>query len=437
MTLKFRIAISILTVAVAILAGCSKEPEKAAVTVTGPAGMTLIVDDQKAINTPVTFMLPGGTYLFKYHAPNHERKWETVVLKNAEKRNIKVNLTPETAAVLINTKPVGAQLVVDGRVLGTTPLVIEKVASGKEFVGQLRMRGYAEREVKWSADGARPKQVMIDLDANMVKVEFLSKPPRAQLTIDDRVVGETPYRGELTEGKYKLRFELAGFLPLEQTVSLSRGENFKAEYVLASLPGGISISSVPDGAAIFINNQKRGITPCVLTDIPAGIYEIRAEKEGFDPVKRKVEIAAGYKDEIKLVLLSSTGELELAVRPVGVKVEIDGKLIGVTQASQDTKAMTEVLRVGNLSPGKHLVTVSHPHARPESRTISVVIEKGKLTRPKAIDVWIANYEIKYRDGRVEIGKLFQESEQSILFEPERGVRYEVPRSYLEYIKKLP
>ena len=435
--MKLRIrTIFYLLIATMIFAGCSRTPEKAVVTVTGPEGMILSVNDQKVGATPVTFKLNAGTYLFKYHAPGYERKWETVKLKEAEKRKIAVDLKRENASVLIVTKPIGAQLVVDGRVLGATPIVLDKVVPGHEYSGQLRMPGYAERAVQWSVDSARPKRVMIDLDANMVKVEFLSKPARARLMLNGREVGTTPYRGELTEGKYKLRFELAGYSPLEQTVTLSRGENFKMEYALTPLPGGISISSVPEGAAVFINGKKRGVTPCVLTDLPAAVYEVRAEKDGYDPVTRKVEIASGYKDEIKLVLLSSTGELELDVRPAGVEVMLDGKTLGKTEENPESKAVTKPIRITGLAPGEHRVTVSHPRARPQNRVVTVMVEKGKLTRPKTINVWIANCEIKYRDGRVEVGTLFQEDDNSILFGPEPGIRYEVSRSDLEYVKRL-
>lgn len=419
-----------------LLFGCSKPPEKAVVSVTGPEGMTVSLGDKVLGRTPLTFKLNGGTYIFKFHAPGYERKWETVLLKQGEKRSMPVRLERETASVLIATKPIGAQLVVEGRVLGATPIVLDKVIPGREYAGQLRMPGYSEREVKWSADSPRPKQVLIDLDANIVKVEFESKPSKAQLSIDGRAVGVTPYFGELTEGRYKLRFEHAGFSPLEQTVSLSRGEKFRAEYSLTPLPGGISITSVPEGASVFIDNRKRGVTPCIVPDLPAGVHEVQAVKDGFDPVTRKVEISPGFKDEIRLVLLSSTGELELDVRPAGVRVALDGKPLGVTEEAGTSSSATKPIRVGGLAPGRHIVTVTHPRAHPESREVEVEIEKGKLTRPRVIDVWIANCEIKYTDGRVETGTLFEESSNSIYFGPEPGIKYEIKRSALEYVKRL-
>lgn len=62
------------------------------------------------------------------------------MLRQAEKRAMPVRLERETASVLITTKPVGAQLIVDGRVLGATPIVLEKVLPGKEYVGSCACR---------------------------------------------------------------------------------------------------------------------------------------------------------------------------------------------------------------------------------------------------------------------------------------------------------
>ncbi len=419
-----------------VLAGCSKPPEKAIVTISGPEGMTIVLGDEMLGRAPLTLKLDGGTHLFKFHAPGYVRKWEAIALKPGERRSIPIQLAHETASVLIATKPVGAQLVVDDRVLGATPIVLEKVVPGREYRGQLRMPGYSEREVKWSVDGPRPKQIMIDMDANIVKAEFKSKPSGARLSIDGRVMGVTPYRGELAEGRYTLRLEQIGYSPLEQTVSLSRGEKFQMEYSLIPLPGGISITSVPEGAAIYIDGRKIGVTPCVATDLLAGVHEVRAEKDGFDPVSRKVEVAAGFKDEIRMVLLSSSGELQLDVRPIGVTVSLDGKELGKTEISEESESAIKPIRVSGLTPGKHVITVSHPLARPRSRQIEIEVEKGKLTRPKPIDLWVANCEIKYLDGRIEVGALFEENVQTIYFGPEPGVKYEVKRSDLEYIKRL-
>ena len=83
-----------------------------------------------------------------------------------------------------------------------------------------------------------------------------------------------------------------------------------------------------------------------------------------------------------------------------------------------------------------MVTVSHPRAMPSSRDYVLEVQKEKVVNRK-IDVWVANCEIKFKDtGRVELGALFEESEKAIFFGTEPGVRVEIDRAKLEWVRKL-
>ncbi|UKI31560.1 MAG: PEGA domain-containing protein [Lentisphaeria bacterium] len=208
------------------------------------------------------------------------------------------------------------------------------------------------------------------------------------------------------------------------------------EFVLSARPGGVKVVSEPAGAEIFVNETKRGVAPCTLGDLSPAVYTIRAVKAGYEPMEKTVEIVSGFQDEVRFSLVRSTGVLELTVRPAGVTVLVDGKLVGRTKSDGVSVTGTAPIVVREMAPGNHEVTVSHPRSRPESRTITVHVEKGKVCRPKAIDVWIANCEIRYKTGAVELGALYEENEKSILFGPEPGVKIAIDRGKLQYVRKL-
>ncbi len=420
-----------------LAAGCGKEPEPlATVEISGPPGMTVTVADRDLGELPMAFKMRPGTYLFKFASPKHELSWQMVTLKNFEIRKLRPNPPRRTTSVMLVTRPAGARVVIDNKVIGATPMVLEKQEVGTAYHAQLRMPGYAERALSWTVDDDRPKDVVIDLDENIGKLSIDSAPSKARLSIDGKVVGTTPYEGELPEGRYRFRLELDGFTPLEQTVSVSRGELLKKVFPLAALPGGITIHSEPEGAEVFVDNVKRGITPCVVHNLPAAIHEIRVEKAGFDPATRTVEVTSGYRDEITLRLIQSTGGIELDVRPAGVLVLLNGKKFAVTEASPDTAYGTKLIRKDGLSPGRYEISLIHKRANPPTQTFVLTVEKGKVTRTKPLEVWIANCEIRYRDGRVVTGVLYQEQPDEILFGPEPGVKFSIKRDLLDSVKKL-
>ena len=412
-----------------------KTPPSARLLVVGPAGLKIASGSQMFTKPPFQLQVRPGVYLFKYSAPGFREKWEKVELRAGEFKRIELELEPVTASVLINTRPAGAELVVNGQTVGATPLVLEEVRTGS-YSGHLRMPGYAQRAVEWSVEDERPKQILIDLDENVGTVSFTSRPQGAQLSIAGRVVGVTPYKGELNEGKYLIRLERSGYVPLEQTVTLSRGQRLVREFVLSARPGGVKVVSESAGAEIFVNESKRGVAPCTLGDLSPAVYTIRAVKAGYEPMEKTVEIVSGFQDEVRFSLVKSTGVLELTVRPAGVTVLVDGKLVGRTKSDGVSATGTEPIVVREMSPGSHEVTVSHPRGNPQSRTITVQLEKGKVCRPKAIDVWIANCEIRYKTGAVELGALYEENAKSILFGPEPGVKIAIDREKLQYVRKL-
>lgn len=403
--------------------------------IVGPPGLRISSGSQVFSKPPFQLQVKPGVYIFKYSAPGCREQWEKVELEAGEFKRIELDLAPVTASVLINTRPAGAELVVNGQVVGATPLVLEEVHMGS-YSGYLRMPGYAQRTVEWSVEDERPKQILIDLDENVGTVSFNSRPQGAQLSIAGRVVGVTPYKGELNEGKYLIRLERNGYVPLEQTVTLSRGQRLVREFVLSARPGGVKVESDPAGAEVFVNETKRGITPCTLGDLSPAVYTVRVVKAGYEPMEKTVEIVSGFQDELAFKLLKSTGVLELTVRPAGVTVSVDGRIVGHTESDGVSATGTVPIVVRELSPGFHEVTVSHPRSNPESRTITVRLEKGKVCRPKAIDVWIANCEIRYKTGTVELGALYEESAKGILFGPEPGVKIAIDREKLEYVRKI-
>ena len=237
-----------------------KNPPSARLRIVGPAGLRITSGGQVFTKPPFQLQVKPGIYLFKYSAPGFRERWEKVELRDGQYRRIELELEPVTASVLINTRPTGAELVVDGRVVGATPLLLEEVRIGK-YSGLLRMPGYSQRTIEWSVEDERPKQILIDLDENVGMVSFNSRPQGAQLSIGGRVVGVTPFKGELNEGKYLIRLERSGYVPLEQTVTLSRGQRLVREFVLSARPGGVKVVSEPAGAEIFVPSSAiRGAT---------------------------------------------------------------------------------------------------------------------------------------------------------------------------------
>ena len=76
---------------------------------------------------------------------------------------------------------------------------------------------------------------------------------------------------------------------------------------LALLPGCVStgklsVTSVPEGARILLNNIDNGTTPSEITDLPAGVYRVVLEKDGYVTGSRSVEVRPGRSSKVAMDL---------------------------------------------------------------------------------------------------------------------------------------
>src|SRR5262249_28330233 len=57
--------------------------------------------------------------------------------------------------------------------------------------------------------------------------------------------------------------------------------------------GTIEVRTDPEGAAVFVNGEPRGVTPVAVANLPAGEHRVRVVKDGFVENSRVVSVAAG------------------------------------------------------------------------------------------------------------------------------------------------
>ena len=69
----------------------------------------------------------------------------------------------------------------------------------------------------------------------------------------------------------------------------------RAEVAAPSYRGVLGIDSQPAGASVFINNQRVGETPIVLSSLPAGSRAVRLQLNGYAPWSRSVQVVANQR----------------------------------------------------------------------------------------------------------------------------------------------
>ena len=121
-------------------------------------------------------------------------------------------------------------------------------------------------------------------------LEVISDPPDARVFFDGQDMGSTPGTFRWASPKFVLELKKAGFVPVREDVLLlavSSKKSFRLEFLQRDL----SLSSVPPGAAVFVDGRDTGrITNCRVEGLAFGRHEIRLARNYYLDWTSSVEI---------------------------------------------------------------------------------------------------------------------------------------------------
>jgi len=121
---------------------------------------------------------------------------------------------------------------------------------------------------------------------------------------------------------------LAQEAPAEAPAEARPAEEAPAEAPPAEPVGLLKVTGTIDGAAVHLDYVEVGVTP-LMDYFPVGDHTVRVSIDGYQPFVRKVSLNENATTNVDAFLVSGSGSVEFFVRPMGARVEIDGRDVGV------------------------------------------------------------------------------------------------------------
>jgi len=186
-----------------------------------------------------------------------------------------------------------------------------------------------------------------------------SEPKEAKVYINDTYKGLTPLKTYLNIGEYKLKLVKENYKEKEQNIKIEENKEITLKVTLEPISttakkGSLEVSSTPDKAKVYINDQYKGDTPLKL-DLDIGTYNLKITKSGYQDYTDKITIEENktLKLSPKLSSTSSTtptiekvGYLSIDTNPQEADVYINDKNIGKTPIkSYELNEGTYTLRI--------------------------------------------------------------------------------------------
>lgn len=260
------------------------------------------------------------------------------------------------ARLTIESAPAGAEVLIDDRVRGTTPVELELPPGASRIV--VRSNG-AERVLSVQLKAGDIVRQLIELPAASTAeaastsgtLEVTSEPTRVALVVDGIAVGTTPLTATtLAAGEHVLSARFPSGT-VERRVRVDAGRATTLHVVgpaggTDSVVGWLNVDT-PLPLRILEEGRLLGTTDVNRVMLPVGTHALRFinDDTGFE-VERTVSVAAGRPTAVSIALPTST--LSINARP-WAEVFVDGERVGETP-------------IGNLNRpiGRHEIVLRHP-----------------------------------------------------------------------------
>lgn len=337
-------------------AGCSSSHTPVAGEVritTEPSGATIFVNGEQRSTSPLTLVqLPEGRYRIEAVLSGHRTTRQSLSVLAGQNTSTHLDLEALEGLLLLTSMPSEAEVLSEGTFLGTTPLLLHDLSLGTHRF-TLRKSGFLERTVNVDIENRIPRSSQVDLPSDSGILQMTSKPGNAVVFINGVQRGTTPVRIEgVPTGGAELEIQLPGYKTYTESVRLYPGQEISLNANLTPEPGTLTVLSEPEGARVYLDNALRGRTPFTANRLQAGRYRIRVDLEGYDSEARSADIVATDSTTLEFRLVKNSGELLLVTEPPNVKVFINGRYKGTTDAST-AGAVSEALSLDLLPEGRH------------------------------------------------------------------------------------
>ena len=297
---------------------------------------------------------------------------------------IKTEIEFDNGWISINTKPY-AEVYVDGRKVGNTPVTKEPVQAGQHYVTLVNKNMGVDISVSVEVSSKQHVKILKDLKnikppppvppITPIGTGWLSvnASPPAMVYVDNEKIGLTPlFKIPLKAGKHEVQLVNEEFdIQDHFNVTIKKGKTKKVvkTYDKKEKYGKLSVTSTPH-AQVYIDGNNIGVTPISKYNLEPGSYKITLISDQMDiNYTTSVTILKGQTTKIAKTFkkMQEKGTLTVTTVP-WTTVFVDGKKAGNTP-----------LMSYHVEPGLHQVKlVNKSYGIKEVFPVS--IEKGKNTR---------------------------------------------------------
>jgi formylglycine-generating enzyme required for sulfatase activity len=252
-----------------------------------------------ALSAKLDIELEAGTYVVKINNPFFQPKELTAEIQRRKQTKLQVDLQPVDGRINISSRPAGAKVFLNEKLIGKTPL--EHSQNGGLYSLRITADDYVDTVEQLEITHTE-SEVKRNYQLAHIKAKIIPKltPKGGKLLVNGALAKEPLFLS--TKVEHRLTYMKAGYYPETKKVQLSSDQEKIVSFQLKPEIGQVEISSSPP-ATIWINNKDYG-SNAITVSLPAVTHQIIFKKPGYRSVSRTVNPTGKFVQKVSAKLLT-------------------------------------------------------------------------------------------------------------------------------------
>ncbi|NND67777.1 MAG: PEGA domain-containing protein [Halioglobus sp.] len=287
--------------------------------------------DLDGLHLPIgeRFLMLPGTYPVQVTTPGYHPLETVIEVDQRASQSVQLMPQPLPGRLNLSTRPPGAQVTLDGEVLGRTPLVDVPVEQGTHLLVLTEQRHLPLEQTIDITGRDVQQQLDLQLEPAWAAVSVDSEPGGATVLLDGEPVGTTPATIEALQGERQLVLNLPEHAQWQRDLDVTAGESVDlGRITLQSAPAALHVTSTPAGANITVNGEFRGRSPLTLQLPPQELHRLTLSRPGYRRHTEQLTLGPSEKAERNIALAAQLGEVRITTNKPDAQVRVSGRLQG-------------------------------------------------------------------------------------------------------------
>ena len=285
---------------------------------------------------------------------------ELDVFGEGRRQSLAAELIPNWAPVSLSSRPAGAQVLVDGTAMATTPAELELGAGERQV--ELRLAGYNAWRDTITVLADQPLSLseitLIQADG---RVELVFDPAGAAVSVNGEYRGATPLTLRLRPGRpHAITLTRPGYDTETRELSVEADSGRRLEVPLTAQFGMIEVVSDPEAAEIYVDGEYAGVAPRQL-NLLAVLHELEVRLDGHALQSTTVTPRTGFPQRWDVTLVAQNavtgaGYTQRVQTSLGqeLRLVLPGEFTMGSSRREQGRRSNEALRAVRLTEGFYL-----------------------------------------------------------------------------------